>query len=340
MSEPSKAKHKPSLIGSIRASKPKKGEIALFGRKQLFDLRPTDIARIHAGLEMEGKNPAETGQLGFSSRCLVQANIPHSNPGKDASFWVRRNGDFSISIQSDVVVNSQTGKEELVGIPFGNIPRLVLIYICSEAKRTKSREISLGDNLSAFLRALGMEPRGGKRGDITRFKDQMNRLVTSRIKFEHNDNRGKTGFNASIAKQYFFFWDSKDPDQPSLWENKIILDADFYDEIVSSSVPIHLGAVAMLKSSSFDLDLYTWLTFRVSYLSKPAMIKWTDLQEQVGANYASTKDFGKRARKVLLNVKTLWPGLDYKTVRGGFVLNPCEPSVPRLKEANTPQKLR
>ena len=158
----------------------------------------------------------------------------------------------------------------------------------------------------------------------------MNRLVTSRIKFEYNDGSAKAGFNASIAKKYFFFWDSGDPEQPSLWENKIILDADFYQEIVSASVPLHLGAVAALKSSSFDLDIYTWLTFRVSYLQKPTMIKWTDLQKQIGADYSNIKDFGKRARKVLGNVKTVWNGLDYQPVRGGFILNPCEPSVPKL----------
>ena len=326
-----KTNHKPSLIGKIQKSKSKKKDIVILGRKKFFDLRPTDLARIKAGIELEGKDPIEIGQLGFSTRPLVQANLPHSKPKKkDESFWVRRNGNFTLSIQSDVTVNPKTGEQELIGIPYGTVPRLILFYLCSEAVRTKSRTISLGDNLSVFLRELGLQPTGGKKGDITRFKNQMRRLVTAKIKFQCTTDSAEASVNASIAKRHLFFWD-KDPLQSSLFESQIVLDSDFYDEIIAAPVPIHLGAVSALKSSSFGLDLYTWLTYRVSNLRNPVRVSWDDLREQLGADYGSTKEFARRARKVLSEVKSVWKSLDIDTVRGGILIKPCEPSIPRKK---------
>lgn len=328
---PKKPSRTPSLLGQIEAQKPKKSEVTLLGRQQLFDLRPVDMARLHAGFEMDGKNPVEAGHLGFATRPLVQANLPHSNPGKDMDVWVRRNGNFTLTIQSDISIDPKTGEKELIGIPFGNIPRLVLFYLCSEAVRTKSREISLGDNLSDFLHELGLQSTGGTRGDITRLKQQIKRLVTAKIKFQCTGEHAEAAINASIAKKHFFFWD-KNPDQSSLFESKIVLDADFYNEIITAPVPINLGAVSALKSSSFGLDLYTWLTYRVNTLQSPVFIKWTDLQQQVGADYGNTKDFAKRARHVISEVKTVWGGLDTESLHGGFLLKPCPPSIPKLRK--------
>ena len=41
-------------------------------------------------------------------------------------------------------------------LPYGNLPRLILAWICTEAVRTQSREIVLGRSLSKFMRALGI----------------------------------------------------------------------------------------------------------------------------------------------------------------------------------------
>ena len=214
-----------------------------------------------------------------------------------------------------------------IGIPYGNIPRVVLLFLCSEAIRTKSREINLGNNLSTFLRELGLYSSGGQKGDITRFKEQMKRLVASKIQFQYSGRNSEAGFDASIAKKYFFFWDD-DPEQSTLFDNKIVLDADFYEEITSSRIPIHLGVITALKSSSFALDLYSWLTYRVSYLEEPATITWKELEQQVGADYSDPNNFRKRAISVLAQIKMVWVGLEYEKVRGGFILKPCDPSVP------------
>ena len=58
-------------------------------------------------------------------------------------------------------------------LPFGNIPRLLLAWVTTEAVRTQSRELILGSSLSEFMGKLGMDSVGGAR---TRLRNQMRRL--------------------------------------------------------------------------------------------------------------------------------------------------------------------
>ena len=46
-------------------------------------------------------------------------------------------------------------------LPFGNLPRLLLAWICTEAVRTQSRELVLGRSLSKFMRTLGINSTSG-----------------------------------------------------------------------------------------------------------------------------------------------------------------------------------
>ncbi|MCB1094681.1 MAG: hypothetical protein KDN22_03785 [Verrucomicrobiae bacterium] len=321
---------KPKLLGAIDQRRPKRGEAEIMGRKEFGSLKNIDIARMNAGLEIAGSNPIEDGELGHSTRVLVQATLPHGPPPKDQELWIRRNGFATLTVQSGFKIDTKTGEKQLVGLPYGTLPRLIMLYLCSEAKRLKTPEISLGDNLNDFMKELGLNRTGGDRGDITRLKTQAERLVQSRMQYQWDDGKTSAGFSASIAKKWLFFWDQQSPNQPSLFQNTVTLSADFYQEIIEHPIPLHLGAIQALKGSSFDLDLYTWLNYRVATLRKPAVIRWSALQQQLGADYSDTKDFAKNARKRLVNVQAVWQGLECEIVRGGFRLKPCEPSVPKL----------
>ena len=46
-------------------------------------------------------------------------------------------------------------------LPYGNLPRLLLAWVCTEAVRTQRRELILGDSLSAFMRSVGVYNGGG-----------------------------------------------------------------------------------------------------------------------------------------------------------------------------------
>src|SRR5436309_1645025 len=105
----------------------------------------------------------------FIARELVQASLPHKNPG-NIPVWVRRNGNITLGIKPDVDMN--TGKS--YGYPYGTIPRLLLFWVTTEATRTKSRRLELGSSLSGFMAELGLSAYTGrgKRGDAKRLRNQ------------------------------------------------------------------------------------------------------------------------------------------------------------------------
>ena len=98
-------------------------------------------------------------EIGFTSRVLAQATMPHKNPG-DVARWERSNGALRLVIQP-----GPDGK-----LPYGSIPRLLMAWVTTEAVRTKSRELTLGNTLSSFLDELGLGRTGGEKGDITRLR--------------------------------------------------------------------------------------------------------------------------------------------------------------------------
>ena len=80
---------------------------------------------------------------GFMARMMALCSLPRSNPGTRYRY-VRRNGPYTLAMTAGV--NNK--------LPYGNFPRLILAWICTEAVRTQSRVLVLGDSLSGFMRAL------------------------------------------------------------------------------------------------------------------------------------------------------------------------------------------
>lgn len=51
-----------------------------------------------------------------------------------------------------------------IGLPYGTVPRLLLAWMTTEAVKTQSRELELGDSLSGFMRELDLVPTSGRWG--------------------------------------------------------------------------------------------------------------------------------------------------------------------------------
>ena len=88
--------------------------------------------------------------LGFIARLMALCSLPRTNLG-DRKEYKRVNGPYTL-----IMLSSSKTK-----LPFGNLPRLLLAWICTEAVRTQSRVLVLGDSLSEFMRRLGIYNTGG-----------------------------------------------------------------------------------------------------------------------------------------------------------------------------------
>ena len=215
-------------------------------------------------LAIESVDARSVGELGFMPRVFVQATLPRSRP--KVNQFERVNGRYSLHLTSP----------PFVGLPYGSYPRLVLTWLCTEAVRTKSPEIQLGSTFSDFMHRLGLTPVTGKRGTVPRMRDQLHRLFSFTILWSYTDEaRGRaSGRGLVIAGEHELWCSPRDQAQQSCWSSRVLLGHEFFEEIASSAVPVDLRAIRLLKRSPLALDLYVWLTYRMSYLRRPCLIPW------------------------------------------------------------------
>jgi hypothetical protein len=284
---------------------------------------------ITEALAIEARDAKEAGALGFMARALVQATMPHKNPGQ-VEAWGRRNGDFSMIMQPGYMMDKNNNTQS-IGLPYGTKPRLVMAFISSEAVKSRSREIVLGRSLSEFMRQLDLTPTGGRWGTIPMLKEQMKRLFSTTISFRHDGKEAETSGGFRIASKSILFWDTKNPNQAALWESTVTLSQEFYDEIIERPIPLDMRALAALKGSSLALDIYCWLTYRMSYLNKSTVIPWEALQMQFGSNYANdahgTRNFKMKFLEQLKKVYAVYDGLKVIGEQDGLVLHPGKTHV-------------
>jgi hypothetical protein len=279
---------------------------------------------ITQALEIEELEAKKAGTLGYMARVLVQATLPHSDPKLPT--FERTNGKLSLAIMG----------HPQVGLPYGVYPRLCLAWLVTEAVRTKTPELILGSNLSTFMSELDIKPRGGRWGTIWRLQDQMRRLFSSSISCIYSGDSASSGIGFNIAKEYDLWWDPKNPNQLDLWQSTVTLGSDFFNEIIDRPVPIDMRALKALKSSSMALDLYCWLTYRLSYLKYQTEVPWALLQLQFGSNYADTKQGRYEFKRKLLNqmkkVMAVYEGATKTSVgEYGLILSPSNSHIAKLK---------
>ena len=259
-------------------------------------------------------------ELAFMHRLMALCSLPRTDPG-DAKEFTRVNGPVALGMIAGLHNK----------LPYGNIPRLLFVWTCTEATQTQSRELFLGDSLSYFLEKVGI-PKGG--GARTRLREQMNRLFNAHVSLIYRDKHDRVTVNATIADRTEFWWNERQPDERTLWQSKIVLSENFFNEIISHPVPLDMNILAALTRSALGLDLYVWLNYRVFGLTRPYRLTWPQLYRQFGINPANATnkrivdDFRTKCVRELKKIKIAWPGLDYATPAGVLEIRPSEPSVP------------
>ena len=263
--------------------------------------------------------------LGFMARLMALCSLPRTNPGRQLQYK-RVNGPYTL-------IMTAVGQ---TGLPFGNLSRLLLAWVCTEAVRTQSSELFLGLSLSGFMRKLGMVPVGCVR---TRLRNQMKRLFNAHIQLAYEDKQVSASVNAPVASRTGFWWNERQPGGQGLRDSKIELGEKFFHEIIRHPVPLDLNILKALKRSSLGLDLYLWLTYRTFTLRRPLRLSWARLYRQFGVDPAKANDhytvkgFRKDCLRELKKIKTAWPDLNYTTAMGVLVLSPTKPAI--LPEVET-----
>jgi hypothetical protein len=286
---------------------------------------------LEQALAIESQSALQVGQVGFMARALVQATIPHSDPGKDVPAWGRKNGDLSLVIRPGYTMDKDNQPVSM-GYPYGSVPRLLLSWLSTEAVRTKEREIVLGKSLTGFMTELGLKATGGKNGTITRLREQMRRLFSSTISINYSTNIAWSEAGFRISDTATLFWDLEDNQQAGLWQSSVTLSENFFKEVIQHPVPVDLRVLRALRQSPLALDIYAWLTYRMFYLKRPTLVTWDGLMRQLGSDYKETRMFKRRFLDALKQVTAVYP-LQLDAEDGGLRLHPGKPHVPRYNKA-------
>src|SRR5258708_9821595 len=204
---------------------------------------------------------------------LIQCSFPRADP-KHASSFSRKNGWLELTLG--------TTRPEY-GLPYGVPERLLTIYCTSEAVRTHSPEIYLGDSVHDFLRRLDVPITRGARGSLSVYANQLLRLIHSTLSIDENirDGAGRQGLHmrqALFVEEARLWWE--DPVHSKKRKgaggslgngSSLMLSSVLFHSILERSAPLATSAIKQLRKSPMDLDVYAWLVHRLFHLSKPSI---------------------------------------------------------------------
>lgn len=278
-----------------------------------------DIAATNAAMVLESN---ERKELVFAPWFLGSMSLPNRDPGEDVGVWERVNGTKRIQIVPSYVDGKFLH-------PYGVTPRLILIWLCTQATQNKSPVIEISASLNAFLGDLALHGGGRQRAEVM---EQLRRLISAGIRISEITNDGKV--QTEIWTNLFIFTRSKmlfsshshTSDDP-MWGSTVTLSEEFYQQVKGHSFPLPLEALRACSGSTLIADAYMFLVYRLHGMHSPARISWDQLAKQFGSNYARTRDFKLNFQKALKVALIMYPEAKVKAEKKFLVLYPSDPHV-------------
>ncbi len=277
----------------------------------------------------------ESGRKGYSYSGLCLTSLPHRKLADDQA-WERTVGPLTLIIEPGRIKLGD-GPSKMMGVPHGARARLILIYLQTQAVLTSNREVSLGRSMREWMGRMGLSV-GGETAMALR--EQARRIATCTMRFSWQtekkvgtrDSRSTMVSNERIIKSGLFFQDSTKGDarQDNLFEDKVLLDADFFEQLRRHPVPLRDAAIQELKDSSTALDIYVWLAFRLHHLDRRTPIGWKDLYQQFGAGYRHMWAWKPKFVQALAEAVSAYPEARVDVEDTHIVLHPSPPPVAKL----------
>lgn len=298
--------------------------------KPLITKRQAAITTAAAELE---KRSVQSQPKALVPWFMAILSMPYKDPG-NVPAWERVNGDYSIQIVPDVV-------DGVARYPYGSIPRLLMIWMSTQAQITDSPVLDVASSLDAFVKEIGLSSGGKQRAAVM---DQMNRLFGAGVRLKSNTEQEREGKPVRrLQGKNFFLVDSSDvlftradtDGQQPLWGSTITLSASFFEQIKGQSFPVLTQALKTFKTSPLQTDIYLFLVYRLFSVKAPVRITWQQLNSQFGAQYERDRAFKAAFIKNLAEVAKFYPEANYKVTQDHLILYRSKQHIPSkpIKEA-------
>jgi len=118
-------------------------------------------------------------------------------------------------------------------------------------------------------------------------------------------------------------------DQPSLWQERVVLNEEFYRALINHPVPVSENALKAIGPRSLVIDVYIWLAYRLHVLKKAVEIGWPALQAQFGGGTQALRQFRSYFLEALELALAVYPDARVRLGERGLILHPSRPAITR-----------
>jgi hypothetical protein len=259
----------------------------------------------------------EEQRIGIMHAGFAMTALPHKD--LQDSVWIRQGGNIKLRVESG------TDADDIpVGIPFGSIARMILLYLQTEAVKTRSREIELGRSMNRWLAAMGID-NGGKTYRLVR--EQSRRLSLCRLTFYRVNENSTHITNGGFVRDAILPTQDNGDGQLTLWREVVRLDEGFYQSLIDHPMPVLETAIRQIGQRSMAIDVYIWLAYRLHQLTKTTPITWKAMFDQFGGGYAQLRQFKAKFKEPLALALAAYPQAQVTTDDSGVILHPSPPPV-------------
>jgi hypothetical protein len=275
---------------------------------------------ISAAVEIEQEDPLE---IVYQHSLFCQVALPRSRPEGRSFERSYRNG--SVKMQAGELWNGHQWIEQ--PLPAGPKPRLALMHLNSQAIKTRSPYIDIGNSCAEFLRRLGLNAHGGSTYRL--FKREMQSLASCRMTLGFSEGEKHITVNTQPISR-FEAWLTANDDERVMWPAELRLSQEYFESLQKHAVPLDARACGALAHSALALDIYSFLARRLYSLQKPVKVTWQQFHEQFGQEYTgqdAVKDFKKKLVPAVRASLALYLEAKVDEVRGGLLLKPSMPPV-------------
>lgn len=283
-------------------------------------MTPREKRLVEGAAIIQMRSAYQAGAIGYMPTNLIRATMPHS--ATDERIFERIDGKLKVTYAD---VNG-------VGLPYGGLPRLIMAWVTAEVILKKSKRIDIHRSLAQFLRVLSMTSTGGEKGSIKRVKKQFVSLFSCSIGHHYQEDGCETIETLALANRQQYWWMPLEPINKLASGAYIELSAEFYSQILKSSAPVDMRALNLLKNSPMAMDMYIWLTYKMSLIKRRTDISWPSLMRQIGTGYSNDKKglnrFQEAFKKHLVIIKIIYPNVNVELMYGFVRLRPSPTHVP------------
>jgi len=261
----------------------------------------------------------EEAKLGITHAGFAMTSLPHKRI--EEPVWRRTAPQTTL-----LVASGHDEQGQPIGVPYGSIARLILLYLQTEAIRTGSPEVELGRSMNAWLSRMSI-PIGGRTYQLV--AEQARRISACRLTF-FLDRPGTRQFeNGAFVAGGISMAGVSDAKQPSLWQERVRLDDGFLRSLREHPVPVREEAIRVIGTRSMSIDIYIWLAYRLHILNKPTPISWLALHGQFGAGFKHVRQMKPSFTEALALALAVYPEAYVDVEPDGLVLHPSRPAVPK-----------